>query len=205
MLVKERPQATQPELRQRTYELLSWVREPSAKEREVLAEKGFIFLPIGAKTLEQVVREHPKHFCPNQLSYIDALPVDSDLRKYAPKVMDVALNPNQLYILNSFNKTQAMQIKMIGECSTNLQRELPSARVLMLPATVLTQADIAYSKKTVKPLFVDHFVRSLDKTSGSLVANVGRYLSDERLWVNTQTADGGDDRVGALFAVVFIK
>lgn len=205
MPVQEKLEVQQgQELRQRTYELLAMAREPSSEERRVLAGKGFIFLRIEAKTLRQVVSEHSNHFCPKQLDYINALP-GSDLCEYTPKAMEVALNPNQLYIPNSFNGTQAMQMEMIKKHSTNLEKELPSARVLMLPAAVQAQADIVYFKKTGKPLFADHFVRSLDQTSGSLVANVGRYRPKEELWVNAQTADDGDGRVGALFAVVLIK
>lgn len=194
-------------LRQRTYELLSTVREPSAEERESLARKGFIFLSIEAKTLAQVVSEHPGHFWKDELQYVNGLP-HPDLRTYTPKAMEVAFNPNQLYVPDSFNKTQAVQLNMTEEYSqTNLEKELPGAKALMLPATVGAQADIAYFKKTGKVLFRDRFARALDQTAGSNAANVGRGHPDFRLIVDGWGADSGLGRggVGAPLAVVFIR
>ena len=195
----------QPDLRQRTYEFLSKVREPSAQERKSLTDRGFVFLPIEAKTLAQVVTERPDHFWSDELKYIKGLS-HPDLRTYVPKAMEVAFNPEQLYIPDSFSKTQVKQLEMTEEYSqSNLEKDLPDAKVLMLPATVEAQADIEYFKVTNDPLFRDRFVRALDQTSDSNVAGVGRHLPDCRLHVGAWRAGLGYGNIGAPLAVVFIR
>lgn len=197
---------TQLDLRQRTYELLSKVRKPSVEEGESLTKRGFIFLPIEAKTLAQVVGENPDHFWPDELRYINGLP-HLDLRTYVPKVMEVAFNPRRLYIQDSFNQSQAKQLRMTEEYSqTNLEKDLPGAKALMLPATVEAQADIAYFKMTKgEPLFKDRFARALDQTSSFRVATIGRGHSGNRLCIDGWNADNGLGNIGALLAVVFLQ
>ena len=194
------------DLRQKTYELLSMVREPNAQERKSLTDKGFIFLPIEAKTLVQVVGEHPDHFWSGQLQYINGLPYD-DLRTYVPKPMEVAFNPRQLFIPDSFTKTQAVQLRMTEEYTkANFEKELPDAKALMLPATVEAQADIVYHKMTKgQVLFRDRFARALDRTADSIVAHVGRDHPDHRLHVHDGDADDGRGNVGVPLAVVFLR
>ena len=195
-----------PDLRQRTYELLSKVRKPSDEERKSLTDKGFIFLPIEAKTLIKVVSEHPDHFWSDQLQFIANLS-HPDLRTYVPKAMEVAFNPSRLYIPDSFDKAQQAQLEMTENYSqANLEKELPDAKVLMLPATVSAQADIAYFQMTKgQPLFRDRFIRALDKTAGSLIASVGRVRPGVRLAVDGWGAGVGYGNVGVPLAVVFLQ
>lgn len=192
-------------LRQRTYELLAMVREPSAKERKLLTDRGFHFLPIEAKTLLQVIGEHPDHFCKDDLKSIDKLPYP-DLRRYIPKSMEVAFNPNQLYIPDSFGKSQAIQLVKTEEYSqTNLQKELPGAKALIMPATVDAQADIAYFKKTGGVLFRNCFAGTLDQMSDSDATCVGRALPVSPLVINRWDANRGEGNVGAPLAIVFLQ
>lgn len=194
------------DLRQRTYELLSMVREPSAEERKSLTDRGFIFLSIEAKTLTQVFREDPDHFRQDALDYLNGTP-NFDVRVYVPQAMDLAVNPEQLCIPDSFYKTRVIQLAMTEKYSqTHLEKELPDAKVLMLPATVNAQADRAYFKKTGQVLFRDYFVRTLDQVGGgSGVVEVGRSLPSHRLTIYRFDVDSGDEVVGALLAVVFIQ
>lgn len=201
----------QLDLRERTYQLLSKVRAPSVEERKSLVHKGFFFLPIEAKTLAQVVGEHPKHFWLDELEYINNFPYD-DLRTYVPRVMEVAVNPKQLFLedsfQNSFGKTQAEQLAMIEEYSiTKVEKNFPDAKALMLPATVEAQADIAYFQMTKgEVLFRNGFVRALDRMMDSNdFARIGRSSPDSLLGVHGYSVDYGGLLVGAPLAVVFLQ
>lgn len=190
----------QLDLLQRTYELLSMVREPSAEEKKILIRRGFVFLGIEAKTLAQVVGEHPGHFSRNNSQDV------VNLLTYVPMTMEVAFNPKQLYIPVSFGKTQEMQLRMTGEYSqTNLEKELQGAKALMLPVTVYAQADIAYFQKTGEGLFRDHFANFLDRPTGSGVIGVGRSRPGLPLVISSWLGDYGFSGVKAPLAVVFIQ
>lgn len=190
----------------KTYELLRTVRNPSVEERKFLTGEGFVFLSIEAKTLEQVVAEHPDRFLPNWLQYIKGLPY-SDLRTYVPSVMEVAFNPSRLYIQGSINEDQLTQFKKTEEYSRTHLKELSGAKALMMPATVYAQADIAYFQMTGNVLFGHHFsARALDETAGSNSADVGRNLSDCPLTVSPWLVKNrGYINVGVPLAVVFIQ
>lgn len=193
------------DLRQRTYDLLTKVRQPSDDEKEALGNVGYIFLPIEAKTLLEVVTEDPDYFWSGELNYINGLS-KPDLREYVPPVMKVGFNPNQLFVPDTFGKSQVKQLEMTDQYSQNtVETEFPDARVLMLPATITAQADRAYFKRTGKVLFANRFARALDQTSGVDAAFVGRIGPDFRLRVSDWDAVLGPGYVGAPLAVVFFE
>lgn len=193
------------DLRQITYDLLTKIRQPSDEEKEALGNVRYVFLPIEAKTLAQVVSEDPNYFWNGELDYINGLQ-KPDLREYVPTVMEVAFNPAQLFVPDSFGKSQINQLGMTEQYSQNtLETEFPDARVVILPASALAQADRAYFQKTGKVLFTNRFARALDQTSGVDAAGVGRRAPDYRLSVRDWLAGGGYDDVGAPLAVVFLE
>ncbi len=190
------------DLRQQTYDLLRLVREPSAEEREALAKKRIVFLPIETKSYVQVVTEDPAYFWDGELEYASR----PALRDYVlPVATEVGLKPTELALPGSFDRSQANQLKMIEGYSQVLQAEFPAARAIMLPVTGYTQADKAYKERTGELLFRNYFARALDMLSGVNAAYAGRYGSSWRFFVNDWDAGRGLAHVGAVPAVVFLR
>ncbi len=198
-------QATKVDLRQETLDLLSGntFREPTDQEKEILGTKGYdVFLPTEAKSLYTVVAENKGHFWTDELDYVNARP---ELRDFVPPALIVVLRSQDLFLSNSFSKSQAVQLQMHEVESQALQKELPDVRNIMLPASVGAQLDLAYFKETGRVLFTNRFARALDETSDVHVALVGRNHPDDQLSVSGWNRDRGDDDVGALSAAVMIN
>lgn len=197
--------ASRKDLRQETLDLLSQhtFREPTVEERRILGSMGYdTVLSTDAKPLSVVVAENPKYFWENELDYVNARPA---LRDYTPRSLAVALRPRGLFLLDSFDKSQAVQLQMHERESGVLQRQLPHARNIMLPASTYAQLDLAYFKQKGEVLFRDRYARALDETSGVFVAFVGRIHPGFRLGVFGWGRVYGYGFVGALSAVVFIN
>ncbi len=188
------------DLRQETFDLLANLIDPSAEEREAFERKGAIFLPVEAKSLQQVYDENSTYF-----GYLNE---SGTLRSYIPpQAFEVAVFPNKLRIARSNNSSQFKQLRLTEEFSQKeIEPEFPGAKAIMLPATGTAQIDIAYQKRNEgKVLIPDFWARCLDATSGSRVAYVGRPRPDNRLRVVGWDADRGGARVWALSAVVFVR
>lgn len=194
-------EAPKVDLRQQTYDLLSHVREPLAEEKEALKGRGLVFLSIGRKSYAQVVAEDEGYFLSGELDYANVRP---QLRDYVlPVAAEVGLNPTELALRGSFNKSRADQLERIKEYSQLLQLELPDARAIMLPSTGYAQADKAYKLATGEVLFRNYFARVLDDLSG-FVAAAGRDVPSRQFRVDDWNADYGYGPVGAVPAVVFV-
>jgi hypothetical protein len=198
-----------PDLRDRTYELLSLVRQPSKEEREVLERKmKLVVLRLQAKSLSRVVAYDPNYFKSGELAFLDST---SELRDFTPPSLAVAINPDPEYIAlrGSFGVSRATQLVMIEEYSQGvIEKEFPEAKAIMLPATSYAQADWIYNHRygTIgKILFGNIFTRALDNFSELAAARVGRDHPDDRLIVFGWGADHGRCRVGGVPAVVFLR
>ncbi len=203
-VAKGETQIPEPDLRQQTYELLKQVREPSPEEKRDLKEMGFVFLTALPKSFAQVVSEDQDYFWEGELKYAIAR---AELRDYVPPAITVALNPTRLAIPGSFNKSKDKQLGMIAKYSRDeIEAKFPDAKAVMLPATTYAQADMAYSKvNNGQVLFRDFFARALDNTSEVCSAYVGQYHPGSRFFVYDWDAAHGDDYVGAVPAVVFLR
>lgn len=203
---------TIPDLLERTYQLLSLVRDPLASEQEAYEKRGYVFFPIEAKTFLEVVLEKPTNFQDRQLEFINNCPYQ-DLITVAPsRSVLVGFNPKKLFLPNSFNQPLVAQLEKTKETSSwEIEiRRFPDVYALMLPATFYAQADIAYLQKTGVPLFRDRFARALDTTSIDQVtskvqvASVGRFKLGDPLQVNEWVAEYGDEFSGAACGLVFL-
>ena len=198
-----------PDLRERTYELLSLVREPSKEEREVLEKKmNLVILSLEAKPLSKVVAADPNYFWDGELDYVNG---KSELRDFTPPALVVAINPDPKHIAlhDSFIQSRPTQLVMIEEYSQRvIEKEFPDAKAIMLPATGYAQADWIYNHRPEtksKILFRNFYARALDNTSGVYAADVGRYRPDYRLHVRGWNVDDGLGNVGGVPAVVFLR
>lgn len=184
------------DLRLKTYEILSMVREPSAEEIEALKGRGIVFLPADTRTYAQVAAGDPAHFWNDELKYPNyKLPVATQ----------VGLNPTELAIPGSFNLPINLQLEMIETRSQALQQEFPNARLIMLPVTAYAQADHAHKEATGEVLFTNFFARGLDMLSEVHSAIAGRRDPSRQFDVIGWHADLGDAYVGTVPAVVFVK
>lgn len=198
-------QAPKTDLRLQTLEFLAanTFREPTPQEKKILAPRGYdIFLSTEPKTLYTVVDKNTNHFWNGESDYVNARP---NLRDYVPPALTVALRSKELFLRDSFGKSQGVQLQMHEVESQTLQKQLPDVRNIMLPASTDAQLDLAYVKKTGLVLFTNSFARALDQISGVRAALVGRNLPAEALDVRGWLADHGLGHVGALSAVVFLE
>ena len=190
----------QLDLRERTYELLSLVRAPNPEERRDLERTGLVFFQIEAQSLKQLGKENSNHFdWGNSLGWLR----DDN----SPPLMVVAIDPEQLFIPDSFAKSQAVQLAMIEERSLARQKDFPDAREILLPASALAQLDMAWFKETggSEKLFKTSFAHALDQTADSDVAIVGRYDPRRKLSIVNWGDGSVYDDVGVLLAVVFLR
>lgn len=193
------------DLRWQTLEFLAAnaFRGPTAEEMGALKPRGYdLVLSAAARQLSLVVTENPDHFEDSGVDYINAR---SQVRNYIPPALTVVLRSGELFLADSFNKSQPVQLQMTETESRAVQELVPDARSIMLPAATVAQLDLNFLRKTGRVLFRDRFVRALDKTSGVRVASVGRSRPDDRLLVGGSDRGIGDGVVGALSAVVFIR
>lgn len=191
------------DLRQQTYDLLHLVRAPSEQEKSSFKERGFVFLPVRAKSYAQVVAEDPAYFWPDELQYANER---AELRDFTPPVMEIALNPTQLVLPGSFNKSRISQLEMIKAYSRKqIEPEFPDAKAIMLPATAYAQADKVYKGMRDEVLFRTYFARGLDNISEVYAAGAGRSAPVGPFFVDDWPAGACDARVGAVPAVVFIS
>lgn len=188
------------DLAQETFDLLGSLRESTDQERQILKEKGFIFLTVDAKSLARVRAENEEYFWYTNPS--------ETLQEYTPpQSFEVAINPGELRLIRSNNSSQSKQLRMIGEYS---QREIatvvPGAKAIMLPATGYAQLDIKYQKENDgAKLLPDFWARALDITVVPDVADVGRRHPDVRLLVDGWDRGYGPSDVWAVPAVVFVR
>lgn len=202
--LKVKPEvAPKIDLRQQTYDLLPLVREPSSEEKASLEKRGLVFLPVQAKSYAQVITEDPDYFWPNELQIANRR---VGLRDFTPSVMEVALNPTQLALPDSFGKSRPVQLMMIEQYSQEeIEREFPDAKAIMLHVTAYAQIDRAYKQRTGEILFRIYFARGLDNVSEVNATYAGRIDPDGQFDVGGWYAGDGRGFVGAVPAVVFIR
>ncbi len=196
--------ASRVDLRQQAYDLLLQVRKPSPAEKKALLEKkGLVFLPVQEISLSQLIAENQDYFWSGDLEYINS---KTQLRDYSLPAIEVALNPTELALPDSFDKSRSTQLAMIeGYSKKQVETEFPDAKAIMLPAVGYAQADKVYKETTGEVLFKTFFARVLDNTSGVGATGVGRVHPDGRLLVHVWRAGDGNGSVGAVPAVVFLR
>jgi hypothetical protein len=176
-----------------TYEILNAAKDPSEDERLILTRRGLFLelLPIEPVSLNTFVASEPDDFICN-LS--DNFP---SLGEYVPPKISIAVSPSSIIMPESRGKSLAEQIEMIDEYSKEMiEPTMPTARAVMLPATVLAQADRAYARLFPKeePLFNRIFANTLD-TEGTgrmrAVAVIGRELPEYPLQFKRWDSESG--------------
>lgn len=192
-------------LRQKTYELLHFVVEPTNAEKEALrASEGLVFLPMTPQSYAEIVIEDPGHFWDNEIDYVIGR---SALQNFVPPVaVEVGLRETDLALPDSFNKSRAVALQMIEDYSQEVEREFPGFKAIMLPVTGYTSTDRAYSRRNPgKVLFKNCFAWSLDDFSEVRAAGAGRCSPSGRFDVGSWSAGSGGSNVGVVPAVVKIS
>ncbi len=193
----EKPAEVHRNLVKETFDLLGNLRGPTNGEREIFVREGFVFLTVEAKSLGQFVEENAEYF-----GHVNP---SAGLRAYTPpQNFEIAINYKQVRVPQSNNSSQEEQLRMIEEYSKDkIEKLIPSARAIMLPATAYAQADFAFQKIPDSQLLTDFWARALDTTVESSVAHVGRGHPDGPLGVGGWCRDDGFHLVWAVPAVVF--
>lgn len=185
------------DLRAKTWEILSRVREPNPDEQKALEKTGWVFLQTKAISLDQATREHP-----NLLGY--GYSDTTDLYDIVPPRLVSAIYRQQPDLSDSRDKPQDIQLQMIEKRSLFMQIQFPSARAVMLPAVNYTLQEIEYYRLTggKRQLFPSGLSpRSLEED-----VLVGRRFKDSPLSIRRIHPHYGKLKFGrAVPALVFIK
>lgn len=101
------------------------------------------------------------------------------IRSIVPPQMEVAINPNNLRIIDSNNKTTNDQIEMLRKEEVALKAKLPQEvrdliSIRLQNASVLAQVDDEYQRRTGTVLFTDWSGRTDDQTVPGDGITVGR-------------------------------
>ena len=196
-------EAIESPLRRAAYEALNKVRSPLPNEQRSLEGIGWVFLPVHAKSLVQVARETPDYF--------EFITGAEGPRNYVPPEMTAAIHPEHLALRNSYGRRPDDQLFMIEKLSQYVQRELPDARALMLPASAIAQLVIAFQEKTGRNPIGGFYVRGLDQ-AGMMSGPIRRFTivgheesKSKKLIVDTTPDIGGFPDIAALPAVIFVR
>lgn len=179
---------------QDTINLLDSARPPAADERELLQKRMFVFLSIEPKSLAQVIEEHRKHFRLGSRDYARSEPF---LTNYVPPAMEIAINPLKPILPHNVNFADFQDIptatltSIIDDYSQSVHKDFPHLQAIMPFATILAQADVAYSTRTYGQSLLrnDCLARTLDPTTDDKMINVGRVRGlrgSDRLQVGNQ-------------------
>ena len=155
------------------------VRQPTSSEQEFLESRQFIFLPVEAKTLNEIVSESSEYFNRGTPNYVKSQP---NLMMSKSPATTIALNPTRLFLPGSIPRTsdypisKERRLTMIEEYSeSSIQTELPNAKAIMPLATMLAQADIGFDRRMGRPLLRKECLgQVLDITTNAEDISVGR-------------------------------
>lgn len=130
-----------------------------------------------------------------------------NMRAIIPPQMEVAINPNNLRIINSNDKTTNDQIRMLEKEEAALKAKLPQEvrdliSIRLQNASVLAQVADGYQRKTGKVLFAGWFGRTDDQTVPGDGIAVGRYTPTSELDVSVWGRGVGFNNVFAVLMVV---
>ena len=171
--------------------------EAYRRAKEALESRGFVIFPIEPKSLDQILDEQSEYF-----DYVNPSKVLRDFKP--PEAIEIAIHKERPALPDSNYRTQKEQIEMIRDWGRVTKQEtgLTNLQIRMGHASECAQADIAYQKQCGRKLFPDFFARTLDKTTGSGVASVGRPFPESRLRVLVWYAVHGRSIVCAVPVVV---
>jgi len=123
----------------------------------------------------------------------------SDFEQLTSRRSEVAINPNQLFLPNSNNKTLAQQEKMVGDFSKKLSKKVQGVEAIVGEASDYVELTFTYLGATGVRLFgkdYDYrYTRTKTPTVGSYVARVGSFDADDGLHVHDWRHDGGHSSV----------
>lgn len=197
-------------------------RPPTEREKDDLRRIGYdIFIRTEARGFPKILVANREYFRSNQLGFLNTRP---DLAKSIPSSMVVGLKSEELFLRNSFNKSQVQLLEMHIKESKVVQELVPDGINIMLPVAVIVQLDQEYSEITGKLLLANEYARALDVTAitravyinpkdGTFIketecvyaADVGRNRPEFKLDVGEWPRGGSRTNLGSLSAVVFIN
>lgn len=183
-------------------EIPSVSEEAYNKTRESLAKEGFTHVvTIKPVSMGELATDEATR---NRFAFVNS---SENMRSIVPTEMEVAIDPKNVRIKNSNNKSTDTQIRMTQDDEVKLKGKLPEevrdlVSIPMPNASTASQADIDYQDKTGKPLYPDFWVRTDDETVSGGVVVVGRRGPSRGLHVHGWGRDVGGDGVFAARMVV---
>ena len=144
----------------------------STAQKTALETVGRIIYPVEAKSIRQLAAESAEY--KEFFGYVD---LSNYMLDIVPKATEVAIDPNNLVLKESAERSFYKQLKM-------LLKEIDGGQgvaVGMACASVYCQLDIAHQQQAGNKLFADFFCRTPDGKNYSTI--VGRLPENPQLYV----------------------
>ena len=175
------------------------VKRFSPEAREKLEKAGYLIDQIGGNSIKSL-RDNGRRFWS---TWHNSYP---DLEALTSSYTEVAINPDQLFLPDSNSKTLSQQEAMVAKFSKELAKKIPGVQAIIGEMPDYVELAFNHQAKTGDYLFGQkydyNYARTKTPTSGSFVADVGYFRSDDGLRVDDWHADRGLSDVFAAPLVV---
>lgn len=164
------------------------IKRFSQEAREALEKQGLVIYGLTGQSIK-TLRDSGRKFWSR---WHEDLP---DFEALGSMYSEVAINPNKLFLPESNNKTLSQQEDMVEKFSKELGKKVQGVKAIIGQAPDYAELAFAHFDATEEYLFGAKYnydyVRTKTPTSGSNVANVGRFFADLGLGVNRWSAGNG--------------
>lgn len=174
--------------------------------REALEEMWFELFDIYPVSILSFVQSHPNYFTGGAYS-VDHLG-SNDLKTYTPpREFTIAIKSihEEIFLEGSGGMSPAEQLAMVEAYSqSTIQPRIPNAHAIMLPATVLAQADFEHNQKYKRSgakLLLGVSTYTTDRAGVLTQVTLGRYQKADLLRINTHWTKGSPS-LQAVYGVV---
>lgn len=173
-------------------ETLVAVQRFSQEARETLEKQEYVIYELTGQSIKSL-REAGRPFWS---TWHKDYP---DFEQLASRRSEVAINPNELFLPDSNNKTLAQQEKIVRDFSKKLTRKVKGVEGIVGEAPDYVESVFAHLDATGVRLFGKdydfRYTRTKTPTVGSDVASVGDFAADDGLNVNNWNRDNGNSNV----------
>lgn len=175
------------------------IKRFSKEQRKALKEQGFVIYGLTGRSIKSLRDSGCKLWSDWHKSF-------RDFEALGSMRSEVAINPNELFLPKSNNKTLAQQEEMVEKFSQELGKKVEDVEAIIGQAPDYIELAFKHLRATKKYLFGAeynyHFARTKTPTSSSDVARVGHFGANGGLFVHFWRADDGVEDMHAVPLVV---
>lgn len=146
----------------------------SEEAKEALKKKGYIIYELTGQSVKSF-RDKGKKFWSSWHQ-------NTKLEDLTSMLCEIAINPNQLFLPNSNNKTFSQQVKLVSDFSDKLDKEVEGVKAIIGEIPDYVELAFQHLNKTGEYLFgityKYDYVRTKTPTAGNCVADVGGFHAE---------------------------